>query len=91
MPIVIVSQNPRKFPSTQLAEHLLWEQSKRAYAIANGYGYLPAFEAFQGKDFPGDYVQSSDGVHPTVSGTSDGGALWALTAQTYLNATSLKP
>jgi lysophospholipase L1-like esterase len=90
VPIVIVGQNPEKSPATNAAYHLLREQSKRAYAKSKGYGYLAAFEAFQGQNFPGDFIQS-DGVHPSTSGPNDGGGLWATTAQNYLNSVSLKP
>lgn len=89
-PVVVSSQNPEFSPAANVAAHAARETAKRAWAETRGYGYVPAWEAFQAQATPSAFVQS-DGVHPTTSGTNDGSALWGAVADAFVAARSRRP
>ena len=90
--IIISSQNPQFAPSTTIAAHARRQAALRAYAMENGYEYLPVFEAFTAQaDGGASLVNPADGIHPTVSTTTDlttwcGNLLWIAVWITQINA-----
>lgn len=70
--ITIVSENPQFPPATTIDAHAARQRAIRTYAMENGYEYLPVFEAFASRDDGGaSLVNAVDGIHPTVSTTTD--------------------
>lgn len=89
-PVAVSSQNPKVGSAAYITEHAARETTKRAWAATREYGYVPAWEAFQAQTLPSAWVQA-DGVHPTISGTTNGSALWGKAVDAYLAARSRKP
>lgn len=85
--IVISSQNPEFTPrsTAQIVQHRDRQEALLAWALASGYSYLPALEAFRAQSDEGlSWVQGVDGIHPTdpPDGTTTdgfGSTLWART------------
>lgn len=84
--IVIASQNPETQAATNYAQHAARQADLRRYARTRGFGYIPAFEAFQAQVNPSSFV-IADGVHPTAAGVD----LIGTAVQDYFDALSLRP
>lgn len=90
--IVISSQNPQFSPATTITAHARRQAALRDYAMAQGYEYLPVFEAFTNQpDSGASLVQSGDGVHPTVTSSTNittwcGNMLWAAVWLNVINS-----
>lgn len=67
--VVVESENPEVPPAATIAAHLAQQRAIRGWALANGYGYVPIYEAFAGRPDGGkSLINPADGVHPTVPG-----------------------
>ena len=88
--VMIMSQNPQKYPATGVQMHRLRNLAMRAYAIQAGIGYLPVFEAFSARSDGGVSLVRSDGVHPTstsdVPDPNNGASLWTRTVYGTMRA-----
>lgn len=90
--IVISSQNPQFAPATTITAHARRQAALRDYAMSKGYEYLPVFEAFTNQpDGGASLVMALDGIHPTVSNTTDittwcGNLLWAAVWLNIINS-----
>lgn len=86
--VIASSQNPQKSPSTTVKAHTSRLTELRVKALREGWGYLPALEAFLSQPDRGDSLVQADGIHPTVGTGATGAQLWADTWQAYLDAKS---
>ena len=84
--IIVSSQNPEFSPAANRVAHARRLTELRVYALANGYGYVPAHEAFLNEPDGGASLVNGDGIHPTPAGS----ALWAATFDNYLTSKSLR-
>lgn len=96
-PVIVSSQNPEFTDGGRVEAyvraHALRFVALRPYSAAQGWGYIPVFEAFAAKPNGGrDYVHA-DGIHMNYDpgGPLDGGDLWAGVAADYFDAMSLRP
>ena len=95
--ILVSSQNPQFAPAPYVAAHAARQAAWRAYAMENGYEYLPVFEAFAAQSDGGASLVQSDGIHPTYPGMPNatagiwnldwsGSVLWAAVWMEAINA-----
>ena len=84
--IIVSSQNPEFSPAANRVAHARRLTELRVHALANGYGYVPAHEAFLNEPDGGVSFVMGDGIHPTPAGS----ALWAATFDNYLTSKSLR-
>ncbi|QDM55846.1 minor tail protein [Gordonia phage MagicMan] len=90
--ILVSSQNPQFAPSSTVVAHARRQAALRKYAMDKGYEYLPVFEAFAAQpDGGASLVNPTDGVHPTVSSSTDldtwcGNTLWLAVILVLVNA-----
>ena len=84
--IIVSGQNPEFSPAANRVAHARRLTELRVYALTNGYGYVPALEAFMNEPDGGASLVMGDGIHPTPAGS----ALWAATFDNYLTSKSLR-
>jgi len=63
--VVLVGQNPRISPATNVTAHAARVKALREFARKNGYGYLPIYENFISRPDGGASYIDTDGIHPT--------------------------
>ena len=82
---VLLTQNPRKSPATDIVVHSKRRRQSATWASAHNVDLIDTYGAFL--DYPGGWqpLISADGVHPTP-GTSagTGSRLWADTVMTEI-------
>jgi hypothetical protein len=68
--IVVTSENPQKLgtltTATTVANHARQQMLLRSWALAEGYEYVPVFEAFTNQTDGGVSLINADGIHPTL-------------------------
>jgi lysophospholipase L1-like esterase len=84
--IVAVSQNPQTAPREQwrIDAQLSRQTELRIEAARNGWDYLPVLETFLAEPEQGRTYVQDDGLHPTVSGETNGSRLWADVATEFV-------
>jgi len=87
--IAVCSQNPEFQPWPNAGQHLRRLTALRVKALTEGWGYVPALEAFLSQpDGGASLVNPTDGIHPLPAGSQ----LWGDTAYQYVTAkTMLRP
>lgn len=89
--IVLMSQNPRKAPAYNAADHAKRLASLRGYATRHKYGYVPVHEAWLQQPNQGLGLVQPDGIHPTQGTPNTGSSFWAQQVYDYLVSQSLRP
>lgn len=96
LPVVVMSQNPEFTDGGRSASYVSAHAARfaalRPHAAAQGWGYVPVFEAFVSKPSGGRAWVMADGIHPAYdpTGVNDGGDLWVAQVTNYLNAMSYR-
>ena len=79
--VVVSSQNPQYEPAVAVEQHKARQAAVRRLAASQGWGYVPAFEAFA-SHADGRSLVDTDGVHPLPTGAD----VWAQAWQDMIRA-----